>query len=114
MKKNKTTKPLSGGLSAIKEEKIKAYKRVKDLSSYLLTRGSSYAFELIFQAFDRYKKLQLAEEAYLRRNAKEYYHALYILMTCRTIKDVYFELEQPIQLLWDAVPELKSWKEQYR
>jgi hypothetical protein len=75
----------------------------------LLTKASPVAFEVIW---DKYKEYEQA--AFARRTRADYYSFGYIMLTIKTIRTVYNGLPENIQQLWDAVPNLKSWKEKYK
>ena len=98
----------------IKNAKIAAYKHVCDLATELLERGSGDVFEQVRTAFAEYEKLEEQEQMYLKRKAPELFNIVGILANCKNIKDVYWKLPQAIKDLWDNIPELRSWKDEYR
>lgn len=101
-------------LKKIIMEKRQAYDHVKDMTFNLLNLRTPFAFKYIWQAFKEYERQARREDRYIWRYARTHYSYLYVLMNNKTITDIYWALPQQMRQSWDAAPELKAWKEQYR
>mgnify|MGYP001413781423 CR=1 FL=1 len=97
---------------ALKQAKVTQYQRVIDTAQQLLASGSPAAALVIYCEFDKYKVLAKKEERFLVRKGQM--SILQHLFTHKTIVDIWWSLPTHIRDLWDAAPELKAWKEQYR
>ena len=101
-------------LMQIKQAKIAAFDKVVALATTLLPNSSPYTFELLYSAFADYEKLAKAEDDFVWKHAREGYTYMYVLLTNKTIADVWWRLTVPIRGLWMQVPELKAWKSKFR
>jgi len=95
------------------EERARAYKYVKEVAVLALTHGSTHAFELIWIAFQAYEKATKKADRYTLKYFPDNYSIFYVFVTQKTITDAYWDLTPQMKALWDAVPELKMWREQY-
>ncbi len=85
----------------------RAYRHVRDVAREVLTKGYANAYGLIL---DAHSELAAAEDKLQRfvRNKPQFDFAMR-----KTITDVYWELSQEDRKLWDAIPELKVWRQKY-
>jgi len=96
------------------DARVEAFKYVKDIAVFALTNGSTRAFQLIWYAFQDYEKRLMEADHYIKKHFREHYTLFYVLFTHKTITDAYWDLTPQVKDLWDAVPELKGWREKYR
>jgi hypothetical protein len=116
--KNMNTDTLTGitlqRFNKIKQSKLRAFKNVVDIAIFALENHSRFAFELIRNRWIDYEHLAAKEDRYVRKYAPDQYGYTYVLLTYKNIKDVYWQLSAVYRKLWDAIPELKAWKDKYR
>ena len=102
-------------LQRIMTKKSNAFNHTVDVAKFMLENKSTLAFEIIWEAFLDYEKADRQEDSCLARLAKTGYSGLtHSLLNYHNIKDVWYKLTEEERQLWDAIPELKTWKEQYR
>ena len=102
-------------LQEIGAKKSNALNHTVDVAKFMLENKSTKAFELIWEAFLDYEKADRQEDSCLARLAKTGYNGLtHSLLNYHNIKDVWYKLTMEEKQLWDGIPELKAWKEQYR
>jgi hypothetical protein len=101
-------------LQQLSAARYAAYKHVIDVANTVLPIHDPYAYAQIQEAFQAYECADKRQDQYIIRYAKQYCHALQAVLTCKTITDVYWALPAAMKQLWDAIPELKAWKDKYR
>jgi hypothetical protein len=96
------------------DARAKAFKNVQNVAIEVLTHRMAYPYGYISDAFRKLENATAAADKHLRRAIPESYSLLHVLFTHKTITDVYWRLSPEVKDLWDAVPELKAWREKYR
>jgi hypothetical protein len=113
-RKEKEKDKMNEKLIKIKHDKLNAFDNVIQLAIELLPNSSPNVFELIQTAFTEYEKQEDEEHKFVKKHSPKDYTLLYILFTSKTIADIYWALPEEVKTLWNAVPELKEWKEEFR
>ena len=96
------------------DERVKAFEHLTNVAIFALNNGCSQALNMIMSAFLDYETAAKKSEQYIRRNFREEYTPIYVLFSHKTITDVYRTLSLQVKDLWDAVPELKGWRDKFR
>jgi hypothetical protein len=101
----------------ILKQKSIAFNNTLAVAKNVLQTSPANAYRAIKNAFKAYEIIDEQENKCLARLSKaktEYPGIQHAIFNYRNIKDVYFKLSIEERHIWDAIPELKAWKEQFR